>query len=156
MRDNKEIFEKHLIGHVGFNCSFRGKFFNGFAGEYGKRNYQEENKRNIKKQMENLKNVYFSSHDYLDLILPKNSIIYCDPPYENTIKYKNQEFNHKEFWNWCREKIKDGHEVFISEYNAPEDFECIWEKEIKSSLSNIGSQGGFKNSREKLFKMKGV
>jgi DNA adenine methylase len=37
----------------------------------------------------------------------------------------------------------------------PNDFECIWEKELKSSLSANGKSGGNKNSVEKLFKSKG-
>ena len=31
------------------------------------------------------------------------------------------------------------------------DFICIWEKEVKSSLSANGKSGGNKNSIEKLF-----
>ena len=49
---------------------------------------------------------------------------------------------------------KSGHQVFISEYNAPEDFECIWQKEVKSSLSANGEIGGNKTSIEKLFRYK--
>ena len=33
----------------------------------------------------------------------------------------------------------------------PSDFICIWEKEVKSSLSANGKIGGSKNSVEKLF-----
>ena len=46
------------------------------------------------------------------------------------------------------------HDVFISEYNAPSDFECIWSKDAKSSLSANGHIGGNKCSTEKLFKYK--
>jgi DNA adenine methylase len=39
-------------------------------------------------------------------------------------------------------------QIFISEYSAPDDFECIWQKEIVSSLTkNTGSKKG----TEKLF-----
>ena len=73
---------------------------------------------------------------------------YCDPPYENTASYKAvDKFNHQEFWEWCRTKSKEGHTVFISEYNAPSDFECIWEKEI--SKTNPKQKV---NKTEKLFK----
>ena len=34
--------------------------------------------------------------------------------------------NHDEFWQWCRERVYDGHKVYISEYRAPEDFVKIW------------------------------
>jgi DNA adenine methylase len=40
----------------------------------------------------------------------------------------------------------------VSEYNAPEDFECLWSKEVNNSLTkDTGSKKGI----EKLFKMKG-
>ena len=86
----------------------------------------------------------------MDLDIPNNSIIYCDPPYKDTTKYSNL-FNHDEFWEWCRQKSKEGHSVYISEYNAPDDFECIWQKEIVSSLTK---DTGSKKGVEKLFKHK--
>ena len=47
---------------------------------------------------------------------------------------------------------KKGHKVFISEYNAPEDFECLWQMEVNSSLTkNTGS----KKATEKLFTYRG-
>jgi DNA adenine methylase len=66
--------------------------------------------------------------------LPKNSIIYCDPPYEGVAGYKDK-FNHIAFWQWCREKTNEGYSVFISEYNAPNDFECIWQSELKTNMN---------------------
>ena len=39
-----------------------------------------------------------------------------------------------------------GNKVYVSEYTAPEDFTCIWEKEVSSSLSKSN-----KKSTEKLF-----
>lgn len=47
---------------------------------------------------------------------------------------------------------KQGHTVYVSEYKAPNDFECVWKKEAKSSLSANGKIGGNKLSVEKLFK----
>jgi DNA adenine methylase len=44
-----------------------------------------------------------------------------------------------------------GHIIFVSEYNAPDDFECVWQKEIVSSLAkNTGAKRGV----EKLFRLK--
>ena len=56
-------------------------------------------------------------------------MIYCDPPYNGTCKYKDS-IKHKEFFDWCRTKSKAGHIVYVSEYEAPNDFECIFEIEI--------------------------
>ena len=85
--------------------------------------------------------------------LGKNCIIYCDPPYQGTTKYKGvDDFDHDAFWNWCREQANNGHKVFVSEYNAPDDFKCVWQKEIVSSLTK---DSGSKKGMEKLFIYKG-
>ena len=147
-----------FIGWIGFMGSANGRFFEG--GYSGKsktkigtvRDYINESIRNIEKQIPNLKDVDFRCEDYQNLEIPKNSIIYCDPPYKGTKQYStSKNFNHIEFWDWCREKTKQGHKVFISEYKAPEDFTCVWKKETKSSLSANGKSGGNKISTEKLF-----
>ncbi len=157
VRDNKNIYDPHIVGWVGFNCSYSGKYFGGFAGETKTkigtiRDYQTEAINNVLKQVGKMNGVVFFNKNYYELELPPNSIIYCDPPYEGTTKYAN-EFDHNKFWNWIREISKQGHTVYVSEYNAPEDFECIWSKEAKSSLSANGKIGGNKVSVEKLFKL---
>ena len=40
-----------------------------------------------------------------------------------------------EFWQWRRERVYDGHKVYISEYQAPDDFITIWEKPIQNCIS---------------------
>lgn len=107
------------------------------------------------KQVENIKGVDLRAESYFDLVLPENCIIYCDPPYAGTTKYKD-DFDHESFWHWCRNKAKQGHTVFVSEYTAPDDFECVWSQEVKSSLSANGNSGGSKVSVEKLFSLKGT
>ena len=154
IKNNKENHPKHLVGYVGINCSYSGKWFGGYAGitetKGGVRDYQKEAFRNTTKQIPKIKGVKFIHSSYQYLEIPDNSLIYCDPPYEGTSKYKD-DFNHTEFWEWVRTKTKQGHKVFVSEYKAPEDFKCVWEKETKSSLSANGKSGGNKLSTEKLF-----
>ena len=151
--------EPHVIGYVGFNCSYSGKWFGGYAGEVTTaigtvRNYQEEAFRHMQKQIAKLKEVWYCSASYDEIEIPENSIIYCDPPYEGTTKYKD-DFNHEKFWNWVRD-ISKCHDVFVSEYKAPEDFECVWQSVASSSLSANGKSGGNKQSIEKLFRLKNV
>lgn len=67
------------------------------------------------------------------MMLEEESIIYCDPPYANTTKYKDK-FDSEKFYEWCRQRKSDGHTVFVSEYTAPEDFELVFEKEQSSAL----------------------
>lgn len=154
VRDNKDE-HPHLTGYIGINCSYSGKWFGGFAGKVqtkeGIRDYQREAFKNVMGQVHNIKGVEFHHASYNELFIPQNSIILCDPPYEGTTGYKDA-FDSNKFWNWCREKSEQGHIVFICEYNAPYDFKCVWQRELKSSLSANGKTGGNKVSTEKLFK----
>jgi hypothetical protein len=78
---------------------------------------------------------------YKDFKLPKSDecVIYCDIPYKDTDKYhhdgKELEFNYDEFYDWCREKAKQGYKIYISEYQMPSDFKVVFELEHLSILS---------------------
>lgn len=78
--------------------------------------------------------VKFAQSSYEELDVPANSVIYCDPPYRKT-----KGFDHDKFWNWCRKKAEEGHSVFISEYSAPADFTCIWEKEVTNAMGTTNT-----------------
>lgn len=151
---NKDNYSKHLVGFVGICCSFGAKWFGGYCrgkkanGE--PRDYIAEAKRNVLKQSPKLSGISFICNEYDKVIYPNESIIYCDPPYESTTKYKDS-FNHTKFWQWCRDMVKEGHRVFVSEYNAPEDFTCVWEKEVTCSINSKAKAGEYKKSTEKLF-----
>lgn len=59
-----------------------------------------------------------------------NNVIYCDPPYANTKQFANsQNFNYDEFWETMRQWSKNNY-VLISELEAPDDFICIWQKDV--------------------------
>ena len=159
VKNNKDKYLPHFVGWVGFNCSYSGKWFGGYAGETKTklgtvRDYQSEAINNILKQVPKMRGVVFQNKPYYELELPPNSIVYCDPPYEGTTKYSS-EFNHSIFWEWVRGISRQRHKVFVSEYNAPKDFQCVWEKQVKSSLSANGKSGGSKMSKEKLFRFVG-
>lgn len=135
-------------GYAGFAFSYSGKWLGGWCRDgLGKRDYVSEAYRNAKLQSPKLQGAVFLIRNYLHLDTPQNSIIYCDPPYENTTRYEH-DFNHEMFWEWCREKVNEGHKVFVSEYNAPDDFVCVWSKETASSLTK---DTGSKKAIEKLF-----
>jgi DNA adenine methylase len=156
MRGSYKNFPNYLIGYIGFNCSYSGKFFGGYAGKTKTklgtiRDYQLEAYKNIHKQIRKLNDVTFECLEYYKLEL-NNCIVYCDPPYKGTTKYNN-DFNHEEFWQYVRD-MSVNNEVYVSEYNAPDDFECLWSMEVNSSLSANGKIGGNKKSVEKLFKLR--
>lgn len=152
-------YEKHYIAFVRLGCSFGADWNGGYARNVRKdkpnaellnsttKSYCGQSKRNILKQLPNLKSVEFINSSYQDLEIPTNSLIYCDPPYEGTTKYKD-DFNHLEFWEWCRTKAKEGHLVYVSEYNAPKDFKCVYSSEINNTLNNTAKTT---KATEKLF-----
>ena len=130
-------FDDFLIGWIGWMGSFNGRFFDGgYSGKTATRDYVDEQIRNTLKQVELLKGAIFVSGDYSDLEIFENSIIYCDIPYKNTKQYStSKNFDHNKFWQWCRNMTKQGHKVFISEYQAPNDFICVWSKEVTNSMN---------------------
>ena len=151
-------YEEDLVGWVGFMASFNGRFFDGgYSGhnvllKSGKpRDYITENINNTLKQVDKLKNVEWYSGDYYNCPLPENSLIYCDPPYQGTKQYANaMTFDYEEFWQYMRDWSKNNI-VLISEQNAPDDFECIWEQEVSRSIKAADKS----KSTEKLFKWRG-
>ena len=79
----------------------------------------------LQKQSPNLQGVeliWGSYDDYSDF---ENCLLFLDPPYFQTTSYKTGAFDHPKFWDWCR-KMSEKNSVFISEYQAPDDFECVW------------------------------
>ena len=145
-------YPMHYIGWVGFVGSFNGKFFGGYAGHSamnaagGIRDRIGEAIRNISAQVPLIGGVQFTNRSYADMIIPPNSIIYCDPPYEGVTKYEYS-IDREKFWAWCRERVTEGHKVFISEYDAPDDFVCVWERKLRVCVNpGIGKQ-----AIEKLF-----
>jgi len=151
---NIDKYDKALVGYMGFQLSYGAKWFDCYRKDnIGKRNYSLEAYNNVKKQAEKLKGIKFYNLDYREVPIPPNSVIYCDPPYQNTTSYKanTDEFNYDEFWQWCRVKGQEGHILYISEYNAPDDFECIWQKKI---LKNLADSKNRDIAIEKLFQYK--
>lgn len=149
VRLNPRNYSPAMIAFVGFLCSFGGKWFGGYASNTKGDNYAERGSRVLVKQIENLKeDIVFTSQDYLTMQLEPNSLIYCDPPYRNTTGYRDS-FDHEAFYDWCREKSKEGHDVFISEYEMPDDFECIFEIAQDTVLNKNKKEQRI----EKLFKI---
>lgn len=139
---------------VRFVCSYGGKFENGFARQGNPSKYKsspnQEGKRNALKQSPKIQNVQFICDSYENLSF-NNCLIYCDPPYAGTSGYKTGAFDHDKFFDWCRMQAKNNI-VFVSEYNAPDDFECVWQGEIKTNFASQ-RKSATHNAIEKLFKV---
>lgn len=48
-------------------------------------------------------------------IIGERPIIYCDPPYEATAEYREGDFNHKQFYDWCMAQTVP---VYVSSYEV--------------------------------------
>ena len=156
IKTHQDEFEDKFLGYVGFQLSYGAKWFDTFRRDkQGKRNYAHEAYRNVMKQASNLKNIKFNCLDFRDInsnII--NYVIYCDPPYKGTSKYSINDFPYDEFYQWCIDMSKNN-VVLISEYNMPDQFECIWEKDYKCLLYSSKNKNDDKNNRvEKLWKVK--
>jgi DNA adenine methylase len=155
--DDTRFFDWEM-GNIGFLASYNGRWFDGGYAKSGYektkngeryRDYYREAKDNLLEQAPNLKGIKFSCKDYryYNGVNLKGFVIYVDPPYQNTKQYANAtSFNYEEFWQTMRDWSKNNI-VLISEQNAPDDFECIWEQEVSRSIkANDKSK-----STEKLF-----
>lgn len=143
-----------IKGYWGYSLSYGGKFFGGFRRS-DKRDYAKESYSFAKKQSPKIQNSHFYQSDYLDLGLfddiDRDKVIYLDPPYKGTTKYKSESsgFNHNKFWQWTRE-LSRNNLVFVSEYDAPDFMEEIWQKPVSTCVSTKTS----KKAVEKLFRVK--
>ena len=157
VKNNQNEYEDWYIGLVGFCGSFGSRYFGGYA-----RHSKGDNSgkwsagaiRTIEKQRTNLKDITFIHRSFLDIKENdyKNYVIYCDIPYRNTTKYSKTElFPYDEFYKWCKVMAKNN-TVLVSEYSMPDDFECIWEKDVKCHIDSKRINGTTKT--EKLFIVK--
>jgi DNA adenine methylase len=141
------------IGFAGFPVSFGAKWFAGWSRNRRGDDYVRRAFENAQRQSAKLQGAIFGVRDYRRLLFSskKPAIIYCDPPYRNSTGYFVG-FNHDLFFNWCRERATEGHIVLVSEYEAPDGFECVWELE---HTVNFASTRKVADSRvERLFIIK--
>jgi DNA adenine methylase len=154
LKDNRDDYPLEMVGYFATQLVFGSVWFGSYRRDNkGNRDYDIEAYNNVMKQQPNLTDVEFVCCSYECLDIPPNSLIYCDPPYRGARPYiGDNKINHNMFWDWCRKASNEGHQVFISEYNAPDDFECVWEKEISSSGNGITDKK--LRATEKLFIIK--
>ena len=131
--------------------SFGADLTGGYAREKGSDDttFCGYGKRNALKQQPLIQGVQFTHGCYQDLDVT-NALIYCDPPYANTAGYKTGDFDSEAFFDWCRAQAAKGNVVFVSEYNAPDDFVCLWQGEIKTNFASSRTAATH-NAVERLF-----
>lgn len=102
--------------------------------------------------LQSLGELHLTNKSYNELEFEKDSVVYCDPPYINTSKYRSSSnFDHEEFYDWCRNIASIG-EVYISEYTMPNDFYKVSSVNKRCSLGSSNN----KNTVESLYTVKDI
>jgi len=133
-------------GFVGFGASFGGGWFAGYA-RGGYRNYAAESARNISRLIG--LPITFTRRDYQSI--PSLAAAYCDPPYRGTKPYPGQPpFDHNAFWDWVENRRGP---TFISEIEAPDTAQCIWQQDYKGQANNSDNASlvAYRTRTERLF-----
>lgn len=145
----KNSTDSPLKTFVSFGASFGGKEWGGYASKSKRgQDYYKSTRVSILRFAQHWKNVEFTPGGYKEQTYLPGAVIYCDPPYADTTGYKAGAFNSQKFWQWVRDMTHKGHQVFVSEYNAPEDMTCVWQKQVRKSL-NVKNRSS--KATEKLF-----
>jgi DNA adenine methylase len=86
--------------------------------------------------------VEFKHCRYNEMEYKPNSLIYCDPPYANTLKYKGagEEFDSAAFWEWAEDMTSQGHTIVVSESSAPDNWACVYKKETARGIRSVESK----------------
>ena len=132
-------------------CSYGGIYFSTYIGNYNKGNEEiDRSSRSIIRVSSQIQDVEFLDNKSYKEHNPKNSTIYCDPPYSTATKAVLKmpnfvSFNHEDFWNVMRQWVVDGNIVIVSEFTCPNDFKPVWERKIVSNVNHKGHR------LEKLF-----
>lgn len=135
IRANKEGYPPELVGFVGSGCAFGSSWFGTYARNQRGANYAAETMRDLLRQASKLRGATLIYSDYQDLSIPDGSIAYLDPPYAGTEQYHSGAFDHTAFWLWACD-LSQRCRVFVSEYAAPEGWECIWAMGQTTSINN--------------------
>lgn len=112
-----------LHGFAAFGCSFAAKKWGGYA-RGSSPNYARSARNGLLRKSAHMDAVRFAHARYSDLCVPAGSLVYCDPPYQETTGYGGS-FDHATFFAWCRETAKHS-VVYVSEFSAPDDFQEVW------------------------------
>ena len=134
-KGNYGVTPPGVVGYVAYQCSFGGMKFQTFAREKLEKGRKTDYFKGglsslLKKQ--NYKNTKILNLDFRDVQIPKNSLIYCDPPYKSTNGY-SVEFDNVFFENYINELSKDNI-VIISEYSKLENTDIYYSFEFTRGM----------------------
>ena len=112
---------------------------------------QQLNRLHQLQRLQQLECVEVTNLDYTEFSGIEDTILYLDPPYQNTLLkgYSINEFNSQPFYDWAYEMSKKNI-VLISSYEILDGrFECVYE--FKTARSTF--QGGTNNNKTERLKL---
>ena len=127
LRDNRAA-DPLARAVAAFTYSFNGKEWGGYVSTYERRDGRVDDipasRRRYYDRLAVFASTVLQRVSYADLA-PHDCLVYCDPPYDKTTRYRNAEqWNADAFWQTMREWSATN-VVFVSEYDAPDDFVCV-------------------------------
>lgn len=117
-------YPKELVGFVATGATHGSMWMGGYAKHVDK-DLPDRVTSSRKAALEDgrgLAGATFVHSTFDKLEIPPASLIYCDPPYNNTAGYASGEeklWRATKFWQWADKLVDDGHTVFVSEYAGP-------------------------------------
>lgn len=97
-------------------------------------------------RLERLERLELHCGSYVDYQHKEGDVVYCDPPYENTAKYSEDGFNHKEFYDWVASRP---YRVYFSSYEISDNrFYKVWSKQ---KIQNLNGQGAGAKVQETIY-----
>lgn len=120
---------------AGFAQSFAAVYFASYAvGD----SYTKAGRRAVLKKAECFKraNIEFTANDYRECKPDPGDLVYCDPPYFGVSKIRGMEFDSLAFWETMEQWSEVTPHLFISEYWAPDGWQCVWEMKTPGGASS--------------------
>jgi DNA adenine methylase len=139
---------------AGFGCSFSGRWFGGLDATPGRARRGSKTAAVIcasalERKRPALTSVFIVQADYRKWNPGPGVVVYCDPPYAGTTGYGTGGWDVDQFWVTARQWAANGATVFVSEYSAPDDVECVW---LAGHRVTAGSDM-YRRSVERLFRL---
>lgn len=124
-----------LKGFIGMSCGFGGVFMGTYAKDDKGRNYCLNGHNTAMKLQQQLNTSDTFIHGSYDILTYEpNSLIYCDPPYQDTTGYGGSKFDHDKFFAWARNMHEQGHTILLTEYTAPPEYRPLYQWHRKNAL----------------------
>lgn len=82
--------------------------------------------------LERLQRLQISGKDYREVVLPPNSVVYCDIPYKVTKTNYDTPFDYEAFFLWA---VQQEQPIIVSEYNIDDERFTVFAETTKRQLS---------------------